>query len=601
MARNRLVIGLDFGTTYSGVAYCEADSHTTARNASQIQVVTNWPGLTRGDNEKVPSRISYGLPPNTEIKWGNLINHKTKGVHALMKLRLDGSTKKSKHLKVLLAFLTSNFEGLNLDDLDSDDEEAPPEYPGKDAVDMVADYLGLVREHVFKELGEKYGVSVLASLDKEVVVTVPAVWSERAKDQTLKAVTRAHFNETKLMLVTEPEAAAIYALKEMQEGARKADVGVGDNFVLCDAGGGTVDLISYQVTQTHPLFRIEEAAVGSGDKCGASYVDKEFLSWLERWIGKESYKKIPEEKLRHGSNMMTIFEAVKNHFSGADDEIEIRLPRECGIEDDESRNIEDQTLTLSSAQMREIFDPCVNRTLELIDGQIASIIRAKRNKPKMVLVVGGFGRNAYLFKKIEEYCRERDILARKPNFSWSAVARGAVCRGLEAPSTGLVAVRLARKHYGTPISQLFREGVHHPDDAYISELTGMKYAKSQMCWLVDKGERLPEDTPKKVSIECCCNFKLTDDREFGAVLVGCNEDDAPKRYVHDDAYNICRVRADLSDVPTHKFARARSGLGREEFLTAEFRLEATFVDSQIKWVFVFDGQEYGSVTVSYDK
>ena len=48
---------------------------------------------------------------------------------------------------------------------------------------------------------------------------------------------------------------------------------VGDVFVLCDAGGGTVDLISYQVTQTSPTFKIEEAAVGSGAKCGATFVE----------------------------------------------------------------------------------------------------------------------------------------------------------------------------------------------------------------------------------------------------------------------------------------------------------------------------------------
>ena len=49
---------------------------------------------------------------------------------------------------------------------------------------------------------------------------------------------------------------------------------VGDVFVLCDAGGGTVDLISYKVTQTSPTFLIEEAAVGSGDKCGATFIDQ---------------------------------------------------------------------------------------------------------------------------------------------------------------------------------------------------------------------------------------------------------------------------------------------------------------------------------------
>ncbi len=114
--------------------------------------------------------------------------------------------------------------------------------------------------------------------------------------------------------------------------------------MLCDAGGGTVDLISYKVTQITPTFRIEEAAVGSGDKCGATYVEQvrerlpssvlqvagslysrnlgadtdaqEFLGWLEKWIGTDRFKRIPKEKTRHGSAMINSFEVNKLQFSG---------------------------------------------------------------------------------------------------------------------------------------------------------------------------------------------------------------------------------------------------------------------------------------------
>lgn len=110
------------------------------------------------------------------------------------------------------------------------------------------------------------------------------------------------------------------------------------------------------------------------------------------------------------------------------------------------------------------------------------------------------------------------------------MARGAVCRGLEGAGSGLVAVRLARKHYGTYASEPFIPNIHHPEDMYIDEFTGSRYAKAQMTWLVEKGERLPESTPKKASIECACRFKKNGDRDFGAVLVGCDEDVAPKRY-----------------------------------------------------------------------
>ncbi len=46
--------------------------------------------------------------------------------------------------------------------------------------------------------------------------------------------------------------------------------------------------------------------------------------------------------------------------------------------------------------------------------------------------------------------------------------------------------------------------------------------------------------------------------------------------------------------------KARSGLGQEEYLIAEFKLEATFVGGMIDWKLIFDGKAYGTVTVTYD-
>lgn len=83
--------------------------------------------------------------------------------------------------------------------------------------------------------------------------------------------------------------------------------------------------------------------------------------------------------------------------------------------------------------MKSFFDPCVNRTLELIDGQVAGVLKRHGVMPKvsfipdiatvrvltitqMVLVVGGFGRNEYLFSKITQYCKERNMTTRKPQF-----------------------------------------------------------------------------------------------------------------------------------------------------------------------------------------
>jgi hypothetical protein len=38
---------------------------------------------------------------------------------------------------------------------------------------------------------------------------------------------------------------------------------VGDAFVLCDAGGGTVDLITYEIVSLHP-FELKELVAATG-------------------------------------------------------------------------------------------------------------------------------------------------------------------------------------------------------------------------------------------------------------------------------------------------------------------------------------------------
>ena len=78
---------------------------------------------------------------------------------------------------------------------------------------------------------------------------------------------------------------------------------------------------------------------------------------------------------------------------------------------------------------------------------------------------------------------------------------------------------------------------HSQEDMYVDEYDGRKYAKGQMTWLVAKGERFSESQPKKACIDVIRQFRIGEDRNFGAVLVGCDEDDAPQRYAHKGLYS----------------------------------------------------------------
>lgn len=56
----RVVIGLDFGTTYSGVAYC--DNNGAREGTAGVKLITSWPGISNQNatNEFVHRRVLAG-------------------------------------------------------------------------------------------------------------------------------------------------------------------------------------------------------------------------------------------------------------------------------------------------------------------------------------------------------------------------------------------------------------------------------------------------------------------------------------------------------------------------------------------------------------
>lgn len=86
---------------------------------------------------------------------------------------------------------------------------------GRDVDKLVTDYISAIGDHLMYTLREKLGDGVLKNTPLEFIVTVPAIWSDLAKDKTKKACQRASglsATTAPIHLISEPEAAAIYAL-----------------------------------------------------------------------------------------------------------------------------------------------------------------------------------------------------------------------------------------------------------------------------------------------------------------------------------------------------------------------------------------------------
>ena len=147
----------------------------------------------------------------------------------------------------------------------------------------MADYLKQLGSHLMYTLRQKLGEGIVRNVPREFILTVPAIWSDLAKTKTLKACRRAGgpFQDRPITLISEPEAAAIYTM----HGLDPHGLQVGDSFVICDAGGGTVDLISYTITNLKPVLEIKEASPGSGALCGSTFLNKRFEAFLRSRLG----------------------------------------------------------------------------------------------------------------------------------------------------------------------------------------------------------------------------------------------------------------------------------------------------------------------------
>ena len=106
-----------------------------------------------------------------------------------------------------------------------------------------------------------------------------------------------------------------------------------------------------------PTFQIEEAAIGTGEKCGGSFVDRNFRSWLEKKLGTVDYKRIAEQPAGDSDQhtiepkmgkLMQAFNALKTNFVGNEEPAQLQLPKPLNSLDDPSRSVNDGEIDVTA-------------------------------------------------------------------------------------------------------------------------------------------------------------------------------------------------------------------------------------------------------------
>ncbi|KAL4861100.1 hypothetical protein BDV12DRAFT_204359 [Aspergillus spectabilis] len=517
-----IVVGLDFGTTFSGVAWALEGS------IGDIEVLSSWPGGGNKTSMKVPSVISYS---GHSIQWGYQIGPLTEACRGI---------------KLLF------YEDQETNYIPSIASKSLLSRQGKDVVQ--------VEEVIERRLGVAIKDSTL-----KFVLTVPAVWSDKAKDATLRAAIKAGIPTQSVSHVSEPEAAALYAMRAIQPNSTaKRDV-----FIVCDAGGGTVDLISYMIKNLEPLFLVE---VTVGRVCGSMLLDQRFEELLREKIGFDNYRALSKKSKE--AAVLYWQDRVKTNFAGKFDddfvEVDYYIPVP-GAKDDPKIPIEDGFVQLTSNDIEGIFDPIVQDT---------------------ILLVGGFGASDYLFHRLQK-ANPSMIILQPPN-GWSAVVSGAVNNGLEGNK---VESRVARRNYGVDYRTTYDPNHHKEDMKNWDSLEEVYEVDNQMRWYIKKHSDISEHKP--IRMDFYRNIKVTDIDKmiFHDTLLFCNDEDAPD-IKNARIMKLCEQEANLSQIPKKLFKRKRNSKGTE-YWQILYTLKMTPTSASLLFELEFNGVPYGSVTSRY--
>lgn len=202
---------------YSGAAWATVADF----EAEQINLITSWPGTGREEG-KAPTELFY---EEERLMWGYTVPPDADPIRwfKLLLLRDEDLTAQLRESEFLLRAHKIIRESQ------------------KTAIDLTADYLGALWRHILDTIYRARGKSVMEALKFHVVITVPAIWKNYARQSMEEAARKSGILDTRpagpttLAFAPEPEAAALASLYES-----RPSINVGDVFVICDAGGGTV-------------------------------------------------------------------------------------------------------------------------------------------------------------------------------------------------------------------------------------------------------------------------------------------------------------------------------------------------------------------------
>ncbi|KAI8081779.1 uncharacterized protein BX664DRAFT_286040 [Halteromyces radiatus] len=531
----KLVIAYDFGTTYSGASY--AFTQVTP----EVFDVQKWPHKSGHYYPKTPTLSLYKKnSPDMLMDWG----------HGAKKMMQKPQVDKE---YVLLA----NFK-LNLDA-----KLKRPALPnGMTAVTAVADYLQALHEHVLDDMTRGFAKNYHPDTFR-YCLTVPAMWSDQAKNSMRQAAVRAGLVKPndppdRLLLISEPEAAALYCEKMCDQ----VNLLTSDRLMICDAGGGTVDLIVFEVDGPSKL---KEITKGMGESCGSMFLDENFSILLQSKLGRQA-NNLPNAAVR---NMIDQFvDIIKPEFDGLDDQY-LNLPASVQLDqlcDPSSDCVDEGTLVLRASELKEkVFDPVVEKVISLMESQFQQIPDGRLS---CIFLVGGFGSSNYLFQRVQQVFSNRVNQILCPPRAAMAIVRGAVHFGL---NPRMITSRVSRRTYGINAGLPFDPELD-PLSSRIVRPDGSVRCPTRFLVFVKKNDKLPVD--HCIHEEMFIYYGTLQATDI--MLYATENDTVPRYYNEPGVHQVAAISVPIPTLPGVAHGERISYSVRMYFGMTEIRVEADF-------------------------
>jgi hypothetical protein len=374
-------------------------------------------------------------------------------------------------------------------------------------------YLEKLYQHALKEITD----AGFPARQIRWCITVPAIWSQADRDFTRAAAIRAGFpdDDARLLMIAEPEAAAIYCRSQLAVLAEAAShLSTADlekaRFMVVDGGGGTVDITSYRSMPAKTGgFRLAELGKVTGGKLGSEYVNHAFLvDLLEKRFGPDVLAAIARQAPRELARMEEAWESAKVRLGvRTDQDGEPRISRDITIdipakiwamlpadrqrEQEAACDGEPYQIVVSSSEAQALLDTVVAPALEKIADQLAEMrANSGHSGGELLLLVGGFARSEYLRAAVQNRFGEETSLLTPPDPA-VAVLFGAVSFCYD-PS--VLWARRAGLTYGVAMAMPFEDGVD-PLEKNFRDEEGVRYCAQRFAIAVRAREQVEVDEP----------------------------------------------------------------------------------------------------------